>query len=203
MVRTRNATTVSSPSKDKGKAIIVAPPESSDNSHHSDSDSAEETTPGGHVQATCAQTIPNPRAIEWATMKALHIDEQVRSYLKVLNLEKYANRDNFTAFRMLTLECFSTIEMHDNGNYLTCRLDGKEVKITDKVLCDIYGLKTTGARKKPGDFQIDKHWASFSPCKTFHKVGPSAGLIKELPIAVVHKFLSYHIFGKKRGGQGK
>ncbi|GER27418.1 chromatin assembly factor 1 subunit B [Striga asiatica] len=197
MVKTRNA--APSTSKDKGKAIIVAPPESSDNSHHSDSDLAEETTPLARTHGIpflvfndsevaaykrlATRTMPNPRAIEWATMKALHIDEQVRSYLKVLNLEKYANRDNFTAFRTLTLECFSTIEMHDNGNYLTCRLDEKEVKITDKVLCDIYGLKTTGARKKPEDFQTYRHCASFSPCKSFNKAEPSAGLIKELPIA--------------------
>ncbi|GER46850.1 alpha-fetoprotein [Striga asiatica] len=212
MVKTRNAGP--SMSKDKGTAITVAPPESS---NHSNSDSEDETTPLARTHGIpflvfndsevaaykrlAAHTMPNPRAIEWATMKALHIDERVRSYLKVLNLEKYATRDNFTAFRTLTLECFSTIEMHDNGNYLTCRLDGKEVKITDKVLCDIYGLKTTGARKKPGDFQTDRHWASFSPCKTFHKIGPSAGLIKELPIAVVHKFLPYHIFEKKEANK--
>ncbi|GER33973.1 DNA-directed RNA polymerase subunit beta'' [Striga asiatica] len=59
--------------------------------------------------------------------------------------------------------------------YLTCRLRGKELKITDKVLCDILHLKTTGARQKPEKFDVHKKWAALSPCKSFNKRGSSAG----------------------------
>ncbi|GER47291.1 potassium-transporting ATPase C chain [Striga asiatica] len=60
--------------------------------------------------------------------------------------------------------------MHENGKYLTARIKGKEYKITDKVLRDIYEFKSqTGTCHNPAGFKVDSHWALLSPCEKYKK----------------------------------
>ncbi|GER46917.1 hypothetical protein STAS_23980 [Striga asiatica] len=137
-----------------------------------------------------------PRTLDWELLDSLKISEDVRKYLKALNLEKYEAMDN-VACTELAVEFFTTFVPRDNGKFFTCRMKGNEYKVDNKVMHEVFGFRMSGSRKVPGDFEVDKPWAALSPCDKFKVKGPSNGLIKDVAIAVVHKFLCYNVFGKK------
>ncbi|GER32049.1 F-box/RNI-like superfamily protein [Striga asiatica] len=137
-----------------------------------------------------------PRTLDWELLDSLKISEDVRKYLKALNLDKYEAMDN-VACAELVVEFFTTFVPHDNGKFFTCQMKGNEYKVDNNVMHEVFGFRTTGSRKVPGDFEVDKPRAALSPCDKFKVKGPSNGLIKDVAIAVVYKFLCYNVFGKK------
>ncbi|GER47369.1 7-dimethyl-8-ribityllumazine synthase [Striga asiatica] len=106
------------------------------------------------------------------------------------------------AYRNLSLGFFSTVALHDNGKYLTARMNGNEYKITDKVLCDIYEFDPNiPTCHSPQGFQFDPHWALISPCKKYNKLGALSGLITDLAHVVILRYISHMIFGKKESNK--
>ncbi|GER44857.1 molybdopterin oxidoreductase Fe4S4 region [Striga asiatica] len=134
-------------------------------------------------------------------LEDLKLKEDIKRYLALLDLEQFEDVIPF-AFKTLTLEFFTTIAKHENGKYLTARLKGKEYKITDRVLKEIYECKSqTKTRHSPAGFQVDPHWALLTPCEKYKKTGASSGLLTDVGHAVIHKYISHMVFGKRESNK--
>ncbi|GER49531.1 glutaryl-CoA dehydrogenase [Striga asiatica] len=155
-----------------------------------------------HIETISLDSKPlsAPRLLDWDLLADVHIKEDVKCHLSLLDLE-YFEDVCARAYQTLSLVFFSTIAMHEEGKYLTSRLKGKEYKITDKVLCDIYKLKTKDPRANPMGFKVDSHWPLLSPCETYKKTGASSDLISDVALGVVHKYLYQMIFGKRESNK--
>ncbi|GER49910.1 vacuolar sorting protein 9 domain [Striga asiatica] len=101
------------------------------------------------------------------------------------------------AYPTLSLEFFSTVQMHEEGKYLTARLKSKEYKITNKLLNDIFQIDIKDPRGSSAGFKADPHWPLLSPCATFKATGASSSFVSDVVLGVVHKYICHTIFGKK------
>ncbi|GER50744.1 acetyl-CoA acyltransferase [Striga asiatica] len=105
------------------------------------------------------------------------------------------------AYPTLSLEFFSTVQMHEEGKYLTARLKGKEYKITDKVLSDIFKMDIKDPRGSQAGFKAGPHWPLLTPGVTFMATGASPSFILDVALDVVHKYICHTIFGKKESNK--
>ncbi|GER49508.1 protein kinase superfamily protein [Striga asiatica] len=115
-----------------------------------------------------------PHILDWGLLEDLKLKDDVKRYLALLDLEQFEDVSPF-AFKTLALEFFTTAVKHDNGKYLTARLKGKEYKITDKAL--------------------------LTPCEKYKRTGASSGLLTDVGHAVIHKYISHMVFGKRESNK--
>ncbi|GER46279.1 translation initiation factor IF-2 [Striga asiatica] len=94
------------------------------------------------------------------------------------------------AYPSLSIEFFST-----------ARLKGKEYKITDKLLSDIFKIEIKDPCGSPAGFKAGPHWPLLTPGIPFKATGASPSFLSDVALGVIHKYISHTIFGKKESNK--
>ncbi|GER51828.1 hypothetical protein STAS_29244 [Striga asiatica] len=147
----------------KRKAITRTPPSSPDsNNSNSNSDTETQTLAQKHgipfpvfsqdevhsYKRLMKMKCRIPRTLDWELLDSLKISDDVRKYLKALNLEKYEAMDN-VACEELSVEFFTAFVPQDKGKSFTFRIKGEEYKVDNKIMHEVFGFRTTGSRQVP------------------------------------------------------
>ncbi|GER39452.1 hypothetical protein STAS_16070, partial [Striga asiatica] len=129
--------------------------------------------------------------------KKIGIAKEVKEYLTNVNLLQYAEMQ-YPAYYPLTLELISTMKIEDKNKLLTCRMMGRECKVTPKVMKDVFGFTSVGTKKKPIDYlkRAPMGWKVISGSDKFASNGAPFFLVKDIALGFFGKFIAYQVSGK-------
>ena len=108
------------------------------------------------------------------------------------------NTIKYEVFFELTVEFYTTLKIVDEKlGIFSCRFCGKEYLFDYELMSDVFGFPEGGICQPPSNYNMSNFWAEItSRDKVCEGQVMTSGLIHSHSCLLMHKFMSYNIFGK-------
>ena len=104
----------------------------------------------------------------------------------------------YEVFFELSIEFYTTLKIIDEKlGIFSCRFCGKEYLFDYELMSDVFGFPEGGICQPPSKYNMSNFWAEITGGdKVCEGQVMNSGLIQSHSCLLMHKFMSYNIFGK-------